>query len=53
MPVQINEVIIRAVVTPHAGEEEGSEVQCPPDSGSSEGEIMERILEIIKEKSQR
>jgi len=54
MPVQINEVIIRAVVDPKPSSEKGkaNPVKCPPGSGS-DSEMLEKILEIIKEKNQR
>jgi len=52
MAVQINEVIIRAVVdpTPSTGT---TQADCPPGSGGEEGEILEKVLEIIREKLQR
>lgn len=55
MPVQINEVIIRAVVDPRpSGASGGNGIQCPPGTSSTgESEIMEKILEIIKEKQER
>jgi Family of unknown function (DUF5908) len=54
MPVQINEVIIRAVVDPRPKEKAGTNpVNCPPGSNTPEGEMLERILEIIKEKTER
>lgn len=55
MPVQINEVIIRAVVDPRpSGEKTGSNhVECPPGNNTSEAEMLQRVLEIIKEKTER
>ena len=54
MPVQINEVIIKAVVDPKPSSGTGSnEPECPPDSSSGEGELMEKILEILREKQER
>lgn len=55
MPVQINEVIIKAVVdskpSPTAGGK--NPVKCPPGSNSGESAMLEKILEIIKEKTER
>ncbi len=51
MPVQINEVIIRAVVDPAPVEN-----TTQPDSLNSislEVEAVEKILEILKEKQER
>jgi hypothetical protein len=54
MPVQINEVIIKAVVDPRPSAAAGSnEPECPPDNSSSEAEMMERLLQVIKEKQER
>jgi uncharacterized protein DUF5908 len=54
MPVQINEVIIKAVVDPKPSSGTGSNApDCPPDSSSGEGEIMEKLLEILREKQER
>lgn len=53
MAVQINEVIIRAVVDPRPGEAQTSQISCPPDSSGLEGELVEKVLEILKEKSER
>jgi hypothetical protein len=54
MAVQINEVIIRAVVDPRpTSTGTGQELECPPGSGGQDGEILEKVLEIIKEKTER
>jgi len=54
MPVQINEVIIRAVVDPRPSTGTANEPQCPPDSSTgTEAEIVEKVLEILKEKKER
>ena len=53
MPVQINEVIVRAVVTPQTSSGT-SQAECPPSGNSgSESEIVEKVLEIIREKRER
>ncbi|ASU33903.1 DUF5908 family protein [Mucilaginibacter xinganensis] len=53
MPVQINEIIIRAVVDP-APVNSGSSSQTPQGVGSDESyEAVEKVLEIIKEKQER
>ena len=53
MAIQINEVIIRAVVIPSAETESSQEPECPPSSGNSESEFVEKVLEIIREKKER
>jgi hypothetical protein len=54
MPVQINEVIIKAVVDPTPSSGTGTNgPECPPGSSSGEGEIMEKLLEILREKQER
>ena len=54
MPVQINEVIIKAVVDPRPSASAGSnEPECPPDNSSSEAELMQKVLEILREKQER
>ena len=54
MPVQINEVVVRAVVAPAPAGEQPAELQCPPSGNSgSEAEMLEKVLEIIKEKHER
>lgn len=54
MPVQINEVIIRAVVDPRPSDGRAQESECPPSSNSgTEAEIVEKILEILREKQER
>lgn len=50
MAVQINEVIIKAVVDPRA-HTITNEPECPPGAnGGAEAEIAEQILQIIREK---
>lgn len=55
MAVQINEVIIRAVVDPKptSGTGGANEPECPPSSDSSEAEMIEKVLAIIREKGER
>ena len=54
MPVQINEVIVRAVVAPPPATEQSPDLECPPAGNSgSEAELLEKVLEIIKEKHER
>lgn len=54
MPVQINEVIIKAVVDPRPSSGTGTnEPDCPPNSNTGEAEVMEKILEILREKQER
>ena len=57
MPVQINEVIIRAVVDPkpETYKDESSEgINCPPPGNAGmDPEMAEKILEIIREKNER
>jgi Family of unknown function (DUF5908) len=53
MPVQINEVIVKAVIDkkPETGH---NEPVCPPPGNSGvENEIAEKILEILREKKER
>jgi len=51
MPVQINEVIIKAIVDP-APVSNGSQ-QTPPPGNAHDFEAIEKVLEIIKEKHER
>jgi hypothetical protein len=53
MPVQINEVIVRAAVNPSSSSTESTTAECPPSAGGTESEIAEQVLEIIKEKNKR
>jgi len=54
MPVQINEVIIKAVVDPRpSAAADSNEPECPPDSNTGEAELVEKILEILREKQER
>jgi hypothetical protein len=51
MPVQINEVIIRAIVDPLPS---GSNKQTnPTPTNEIELELVEKVLEIIKDKKER
>jgi len=53
MPVQINEVVVRAVVDPKPGQEK-KEIECPPGGNSGlDSDILEKVLEIIREKHER
>lgn len=54
MPVQINEIIIRAVVDPRPSGGNTTQPECPPTGNSgSEAEMVQQVLEIIKEKRER
>ena len=53
MAVQINEVIIRAVVAPTTSTGAAAEPNCPPQSTSTESELVEKVLEILREKKER
>ncbi|MBL0341301.1 MAG: hypothetical protein IPP71_10405 [Bacteroidetes bacterium] len=53
MPVQINEVIIRAVVDPSPGSNTTNQTACPPSGNCGEAELVEKVLEIIREKHER
>ena len=53
MPVQINEVIVRAVVNPAGGSSGSTTPNCPPSTGSGADVVAEQVLEIIKEKKER
>ena len=53
MPVQINEVIVKAVIDPKS-KKDGNEPHCPPAGNSgTEADIAEKILEILREKNER
>ncbi len=51
MPVQINEVIIRAVVDSKTHDASGD--HSKESSASSEDNMLERVLEIIQESKER
>lgn len=54
MPVQINEVVIKAVVDPRPTSGTASQLDCPPSGNTGmEAEIEEKILAIIREKQER
>lgn len=55
MPVQINEVIVRAVVNPAPGSTgTAAQPDCPtPGNSGQDADLQERVLEIIKEKTER
>ena len=54
MPVQINEVIIRAVVEAENAGQQDTEVTIPPPANrGQEAEITEMVMEILKEKKER
>lgn len=54
MPVQINEIIIRAVVDPRPASGTGQGMDCPPPGNSGqEADVLEKLLEIINEKRER
>jgi hypothetical protein len=53
MPVQINEIIIRAVVNPAPVSSSNSSQSSSAGSSSADYEAIEKVLEIIKEKQER
>lgn len=61
MPVQINEIVVRATVNSAGNaEREGQSGSCDPPGGdpaglgaSTEEEIAEKVLEILKSKKER
>lgn len=54
MPVQINEVIIKAVVDPRPSTGAGpNEPESAPDNSFSEAAMVEKLLAILKEKQER
>ncbi|WP_188316136.1 DUF5908 family protein [Chitinophaga agrisoli] len=58
MPVQINEVIIRAVVDPNSGDNRSTgtttQPECPPaTAGNPEDELAGKILDILREQKER
>jgi len=53
MPVQINEVVVKAVVDAKP-KHSTHEAHCPPSGNTGpENEIAEKILEILREKKER
>ncbi|WP_161596737.1 DUF5908 family protein [Chitinophaga vietnamensis] len=53
MPVQINEVIIKTVIDPPGNSSgSGTPVASPQPSGK-DTEVVEKVLEIIREKNER
>lgn len=54
MPVQINEVIVKAVVDPRPATGKAAAPDCPPSGNTGQdADIVEKVLEIIKEKTER
>lgn len=55
MPVQINEVIIKTVVDPRPSGSGGpsNPVECPPGTSTTQDELLEKVLQIINEKTER
>ena len=53
MPVQINEVIIKAVVDSQAASANDNTPAVQSNIPATELEILEKVLEIIKEKKER
>ena len=53
MPVQINEVIIKAVVDSQPSSANNNTSSAHSNSTTSEMEMIEKVLEIIKEKQER
>jgi hypothetical protein len=52
MPVQINGVIIRAIVDPLPSGSSGSQ-NAPVTTNDADLELVEKVLEIIKDKKER
>jgi len=53
MPVQINEIIIRAVVDPAPVSSSNSSRPAPAGGSTADYEAIQKVLEIIKEKQER
>lgn len=55
MSVQINEVIIRAIVEPEEcdAQDRGNNDSSLPGADDSRGALLERLLEIIQESRER
>lgn len=53
MPVQINEVIVRAVVDNNASGISSTTAVAATGNNTTEAEIAAMVLEIIKEKNER
>ena len=56
MPVLINEIIVRGVVDPKPASSEKSATDCDtkgPGDGSSDTNLIEKVLEVIREKNER
>jgi hypothetical protein len=53
MPVQIDEVIITTTVNPQASTPGGNQASEPSDPVVDERELANKILQIIREKSER
>jgi Family of unknown function (DUF5908) len=53
MPVQINEVIVRTVVSGSMPGPGAAAAATPAGSSTSEAELAALVLEIIKEKKER
>jgi hypothetical protein len=53
MPVQINEVIIRAVVDNNSATVQGADTSKVTSQSNTDTEIAALVLEIIKEKNER
>ena len=53
MPIQIDEIVIRALVGDRAGEEGGSPAGAEIDREAIVAECVEQVMEILKEKSER
>jgi hypothetical protein len=55
MPVVINEIIIRASVAATEPSTGNSIIDCPPATNSvdANGDMVEKILELLKSKTER
>ncbi len=53
MPIQINEIIIRAVVDPKGKESREDSKIKPEEKEEIVAECVEQVIEILKEKEER
>lgn len=53
MPIRINEIIVRAVVTEKKGSEQKNEEEVKTEKQSIVQEVVEQVLEILKEREER
>lgn len=53
MPIHINEIVVRAVVTEKKDKPQKSAEEGKTDKESMVQEVVEQVLEILKEKEER